>query len=331
MNSLLGKLKSWLIPALVVILIISGIVYIRGRFFVVQPGPGYEITEEQPKGFAKPLEPSAQEKAKSDSEAMKDALLSGDISDCDKITWDEELKQRCLDNLNYAAFIRQGDERKCEEIANEDLKQMCYDNIYFATAVDTKDASLCQKIKDTTMKQQCLDQVQALLARRAASAEDCNSIESEILKSQCLDNYYLTSSAKNMDLQSCNNISDPTLKEKCSDTVTQNIQVAEVSKQAAAAKKVTKTPAEILVLCDTLNESQRDACKDSIYPRLAFEEKNLTYCDKISDPVKVMDCREEQEERIDQYFMRQAIALQDNSECSKISNSELKELCFSSF
>jgi hypothetical protein len=328
----LSKFKIWLIPALIVILALMGLVFLRGRVSEKAPTTeqpetvqGQEATG--PKGFAKPPEPTPQMKAKLDSEAMVGALDSGKLSDCDKITWSEEIKKQCQDNLNYAASLKSNDKDQCSKLNDKTLKTQCYDKIYMTTAVDSKDPSVCEKISVASLKQMCLDQVQMILSRYADSVDDCSVISSESLRKQCENNFYMQSSAKTRNITGCSSITDPELQAQCKKTVTTNIQVVEQSKKAAENAVVAKTLREILSLCDDLTGNKSTTCKDAIYPQLAFDEKNLTYCTKISDPEKVTECQKDQGDKINAYYLRQSLASNDKTICNQIQDSELKQLC----
>jgi len=330
----MDKLKIWLIPGLVVILALAGLVYFRGKL----PGESVEkpvvIEEEKPetkpKGFAKPVEPDSVEQAKDDTEAMVGALNSGDISDCDKITWSKELKEQCKDNINYAFILKSGDASQCDILNNEALKAQCYDKVYMTMAVDEKDPSICEKIKDTGLKQMCLDQVQMIISRYAETADDCSSISSALLRQQCEDNFYMYNSAETLNIEQCDSISDSNLSDKCKKTVTKNIEVIEQSKQAALNATETKSLQDILVLCNDLTGNKSTSCKDAVYPQLAFDQKDLSYCDRMSDDLAVSQCRKEQGDKLNTYYLRQSLASSDKDLCNQISDDELKELCLSS-
>lgn len=332
----MDKLKIWLIPGLIVILALAGLVYFRGRLpeEAVEKPTVVDVEEEKPttkpKGFAKPVEPSPQKKAESDADVMVAALDSGDLSDCANITWNEEMRKQCEDNLNYASIIKNGDESECDKLHNETLRIQCYDKVYMSAAVDQKNPELCEKITDTVLRQMCLDQVQMMLARYATSADDCSSITSEMLRKQCEDNYYLKSSAKELNVDGCDNISDPYLADQCKKTVVRNIEVMEQSKKAAENASVVKSLQEILELCNSLSGDKPVMCKDAVYPQLAFDEKDLSYCDKISDALKASECTKEQGDKIDTYYLRLSLASRDKSVCELILDDELKQLCQSS-
>lgn len=330
----MDRLRIWIIPGIITLLVIGGLLYFRGRIFEEADTPGRTITVEvektKPKGFATSAErePTQQEKAKEDANAMESALSSGDLSDCAKITWNEELRKQCEDNINYALILKSGDEAACKKLNDEILRIKCLDKIYLSLAVDQGNASICEKITDLSLKQMCLDQVSALIARNATSVNDCASIQSELLRKQCEDNFYLKTGARELDVTSCDNISDPLMAQQCRTTVTKNIQVMEVSKAAAANNPIsTKTSREILEMCNKLTGEKATMCKDAVYPKLAFDERDLSYCEFMSDRIKANECIKEQTEKINTYLLRQAIASNDKTLCNQITDAELQNIC----
>lgn len=328
----MDKLKVWLIPGFVALLALGALFYFRGQLPQKTPVPGdetmtVEVETTGPKGFAKPPEPSAQKKAEEDARAMAAAVESGQLSDCAKITWSEEMRKQCEDNLNFAIGIKSADEAQCKKLNDEALRDKCLDKVYLSTAVDQKDRAYCEKIKDPGLKQSCLDQVAALLAQNATSVSDCASINSDLLRKQCEDNFYLKNSSNTLNISGCDNISDPLMAEQCRKTVTKNIEVMQLSKTAAANPTTTQTPKEILETCNRLTGVKATLCKDAIYPQLAFDEKDVSYCSLMSDETKAAACIAQQGEAINTYLLRQAIASGDRTLCDKITDAGLQATC----
>lgn len=330
----MNRFKIWLIAGLLVIIALAGLVYIRGRLpaespdvSVKAPTIKVEVEKKKPKGFAKPVEPSPQKKATDDAKAIVNALDSGDISDCSKITWNETMREQCEDSLNYNSILKSGDASQCNDLNDEALRVDCFDKAYMSAAVDQRDSELCEKITDAGLKQMCLDQIQMVVTRYATSADDCSPITSDLLRKQCEDSFYLKSSAKELNAEGCNNISDSNVAEQCKETVTRNIEAMERNKIAAENASSVKTLQEILDLCEGLNESKAILCKDSVYPQLAFDKKDVSYCNKISDELKAGACTKEQGDKINSYYLRQSLASHDKSVCDQISDTELKDLC----
>jgi hypothetical protein len=326
----MDKLKMWLIPGIVVIIIIGGLIFLRGRIPEATPPGGLQEEETGPKGFAPPEEPGPRQKIENDATAMSDALHSGDITDCEKITWNEELKQECLDNLNYAAGLRSDDESQCEQIENESLRQKCRNKVYLNVAVDTRDLSVCDMISDELLKQLCRDQVQVLLGRNAESLSECDNIESTVLKAKCQDNFLIKNSIAEKNMEGCNSIRDEEIRTQCTRSVEKTIEIAAANQAAVAASKEAETPQEKLAMCDNLPAGRATRCKDSVYPQLAVEEKNPSHCDKISDSDEAVKCKTDLAQNLDQYYLREAIATGDPSLCNRISSQSVQTTCKSS-
>ena len=315
-----GGIKAWLLFIVIIIIVFGALFYLRD-IYIKAPAPEEEVTEEvkkTPKPFAIP-ELTPGQKLGLDNSALKDALSSGSLEDCEKIKYDEELKQRCLDNLSYMDILKSGDESQCEKLSDPDLRQQCYDKIYYSAALDTFNVSLCNKISDEALKQSCTGKIQVVMGRTAEDESVCDVITDPDLKQDCLDNYYLSSSVKDLNEENCENISDPSLKERCTVTIAQNLEVIELSKQAIT--DIPESTEEVLAACTD------QECEDEANYELANEKKDLTYCYKISDPQYQQRCVITQSKNINQYYLRQALAIKDASICDKITNTSLKELC----
>ena len=326
-----NNLKTLLLFVIFILVILAALILLRDcSQEEVLPIPTQEDNpKEEPtsKPFAvEKLTP--EEKAERDSNALKNALFSGDTQDCSSILYDDEMKERCLDNVNYAKILKSGDEKQCDMLYNEDLRKECYDTIYFMSAVDSLDIKLCEKIKDETSRSDCINQIQVVLGRTVQSAEGCDSITDPVYKEDCLNNYYLSEGLKEFNETSCDKITDPLLKERCLGTITDNIEVSKASEEAAELALTTVVSTDdLLKNCDFYPADKAIICKDKINYDLAFEKKDLAYCNKVVDTTKKQSCIKEQTEKLDQYYLRQAISTQDKTLCNKISNTSVKALC----
>ena len=330
-----NNLKTLLLFIVFTLVILGALILLKdcsqeGKLPTYSGGEDSSDEDETSKPFAvEELTPA--QKAERDSNALKDALFSGDTEDCESILYNQEMKERCLDNVNYAKIIKTGDEKQCDVLFNKELRQKCYDDIYFIAAVDSLDVTLCEKIKDETVRSDCTSQIRVVLGRTAESAEGCDSISDPMLKQECLNNYYLSEGINQLDETSCDNIEDATLKERCSKTVTDNIKVVEASKEAAELALTTAVSSEsLLENCNLYPADKAVICKDRIYYDLAFERKDIAYCNKVIDATKKQSCVKEQTEKLDQYYLRQAMSKKTPSLCDKISNTSVKSLCLDS-
>ena len=324
MRSQIGSIKAWLIFIFVVILAFAALYYFRSIEKVPTEQPEEITGEVKPSKEFALEEMTEAEKKQMDDEALSGAITSGSIEDCEKIL-DEKLRNQCLDTLGYAAILASGDEKQCEKLNNESLRKQCLDKIYYSEAMDTMDSDLCQKISDQALKQQCIDQIQSVLGRNAESEADCESISDPVLKQECLDNFYYSSSIKELDEGSCSNITNSDLRERCSKTIAQNIKVIEIAEKQQAEKP--KSTEEVLEACDNLSGEQAQNCKDKANYDLAFEKKDLSYCNYIADAESKQECLDTQSDSINQFYLRQATATGNSALCDKITNASLKTLC----
>ena len=328
MRSKQGGIKAWLIFILIVVIAFGALYYFRSIApFTTDSTEISEDVKTPKKKFA--LSDVSEEKMKEvDSKAMESALEGGNIEDCEKITYDEALKQKCLDSLSYAAILRSGDESECEKLYSEDLKNQCLDKIYYSDAMDTMDTDLCKKISDENLMQRCLDQIQVFIGKEADTAEGCDEISNSVLKQECLNNFYYSSSIKDLNEESCDNITNSQLRERCSSTITQNKEVIALSKMEVAS--VPTTTMEVLEGCDNYQDERAISCKDDANYELAFEEKDISYCSRIYDTAKQIECIEKQGDNINQFYFRQGTAYGDATMCQKITNTALNALCLDS-
>ncbi|MBN2087832.1 hypothetical protein JW758_05815 [Candidatus Peregrinibacteria bacterium] len=322
-----GGIKTWLIFILVIVIALGALFYFKS----ISKVPSEDVTEIEDtgpkKGFAV-RELTEEEKADLDASALEKAINDGSSGDCEKITYNEELKQKCLDDLNYASYLRSGSEDECNKLFNKELRDKCLNSIYYSDALDLLDDSLCNKISDIDLKQKCLDQLQVIFGKNAESAEDCNSISNPDYKQECLNNFYYSASIDELDETSCTQITNTQLKERCLSVIAQNKKVVEISKAATASAPATTQ--EVLTACDNYTGDKVTTCKDETNYDLAYEEKDISYCNKISDTTLKKECVEKQTVDIDQYYFRQATTYLDAAMCQKIVNASLKTLCLSS-
>jgi hypothetical protein len=320
-------IKPWMIFILLLVIVFGGLFFLKS----VPDRPSAKNTAEEAKSgksFANIPELSEEQKKQIDTEAIRNASLSGSSTDCDKIIYDEKLKLKCYDNFYYAQAIKLRDENLCAKIDDADKKAECYDKVYFSAAIDAFDSSLCQKIKNKEMLQGCINQLGAFMGRTAKNISDCDFITSQSLKQECLNNFYFSSGIDSLDKTGCDKISDSRLKSRCVSTIDQNLKVTEISKTYAAEQP--KTVEETIKTCDAMTGESAQGCKDQANYSLAFEKKDLSYCSRITDSAMQQSCIKEQTENLDQYYLRVAMATVSPPVCNKIINTSLKSFCLDS-
>jgi len=274
------------------------------------------------------VDPNDYQKELLDEDAITSAYESGDSSNCEKIAYNKKLKQECLDNLNYPNIIRSGNEKECKKLYDKTLRQECFDKIYFSAALDTSNLSLCNKVDSKNLREQCSNKVKLLIGSRSKDITTCESITNFVIKQDCLDEYQYTLAIDNDELSSCDSIIRPELKIKCQTIINNNQTVTALANEPTSAKIVTTT--EKLLSCEHLQGESQSTCRNESNYLLAFEKKDLSYCDKITADAKKSECYHQQSENLDRFYIRQAIASHELSSCYKIINPGLKAVCLDS-
>jgi len=317
-----GKILSWVLFLLFIVAVFGVLVFLQKRAGAPggPPATPPSVTEEGPgkpsKEFATP-DLTEREKKRIDNEALSKALQIG--AGCEAIQFDTEARQQCEDTLTYNKALRKNDEKLCRQISDEMLKTKCLDALYSRLAVQALDAELCRKIEDEILQQDCLDRIQATFGRTAKSAATCDGIEDDILRRSCLDNFYYSRSIESLNEESCSQIINTQLKDRCVKSVAKSAEVLEVAK--AQTVRTYQSHEAILKACTT------DACKDNANYNLALVNKDLSYCNAITDEDKQDLCIKTQTVSINTYYLRMATSKQDASLCDKILDSALRSVC----
>lgn len=322
MNIPRGKILNWVVFIAIIMVFFGAFVFYQSQKLTPEDKINKEMEAKKPKGFAIPPL-SKEDLAKADNQAFNNALLGS--SDCEEIKYDAAKKQTCLDSLAYSAGIQKNDIKTCEKISDSSLKTKCLDQVYIGLGISGSDTTYCTKIKDSGIKQSCMDQIQVILGKTAKAASDCNSIKDLTLKQSCLDNYYLSDSIAKLGKEGCENIKDTDIKTSCTKTIEKNIAVINISKTQATP--TYKTAKESLKNCDKLSGSAAGSCKDEANFKLAFEEKNISYCSAIKESNSKTKCVQAQSASINSYYLRQAIVKKDSTLCGKILDASLKVVC----
>ena len=328
MNLQKGKILKWVI-FLVVIVILLGLL-IWYQTIINNPARVTQAPEQQnkvsPRKEFAVTELTQEQKDTSDNDAYNQALLNG--GGCDKILYDDKIKQLCLDTLAFNEARSKKDEKICAQISDITLRTKCYDLVYLDIAVSTMNKALCYKITDPKTSQNCLDQIIAFSGGSLKSAADCSVISDQSIKQLCLNNFYLQSSIGNLDKNGCQNITDPKLQNRCVTAISKTIEIKEAAKSQVV--RTFQTATEKLKSCDTLTGDDASSCKNEANYSLAAENKDISYCNKITDSNYQADCILTQSTSINNYYLKQALRQKDPSLCNKILDSGLRANCISS-
>lgn len=323
MSFFVQKIKYWLPPSLIALFLLIGFVAIRGSLpeapSVIDPNTANTEENKPRKNFATPPEPV------SDLIVDQSALAT-----CQSLDSNEQMREKCEEALHYSAIVQSASQDDCVMIKSLTLRQLCYDKITLALAIKEGEIDTCKTIEDLALKENCTDQIQSQIAKNAKTKEACDEISSSALKQQCLSRFYTAEASTNLSSNECNKISDPQARDECREVVENNIKVAEESTLAAKTKKSINSNLELLSLCEKLGNQREADCKNAIYPRLAFENKDIEECNKISDLALANQCIETQGQAINEYYLRNSIAENNKALCNQITNGDIKNLCLSS-
>ncbi|MBI5412196.1 hypothetical protein HZA43_03400 [Candidatus Peregrinibacteria bacterium] len=259
---------------------------------------------------------------KQDNEAFATAVKEGSDDACNQIQFDDSLKQKCLDGIHFTGIINRRNVEACDQLLDPKTRQFCIDKIYFLKGVDGLDAAVCEKIIDASLKANCLDQINVLLNANHQTLESCGQIQSGDIKSVCFDQYYYQLGIEKGVASDCSKINDPILSERCKKVVAQKSIPA-----SAASVRPDLSPEGQLKTCQSLNEADKLKCKDEANYELAFEKKDLVYCNSITDSTLKNKCQMDQEDKINGYFLRLAIAKKDATLCQKIIREDARTTC----
>ncbi len=285
-----------------------------------------EVKEEEEKKPAKKFkEPSAEEKVALDEKALLNALKSASPEDCDAIRWNDELKTECKDTAYTAETLKSKDSSGCSAIVNPVLRQECLDQIAYTAALEGRSVEACSDIVDAVLKQQCIDLLNVSIAKTAESADECDVITDETARAKCKDEFYLTDSIESLDEGSCANIEDAASQTRCVNTIA--LQRANYENAQTIKSRTIVSNEQQLQNCSNLDGLQSSTCADTANFNLAFEKKDLTYCNAISDANKKSQCFIEQGAKIDQFYLGQATAQKNPELCSKVSDAQAQILC----
>jgi hypothetical protein len=324
-----GGIISWLI-FIVVVLVFFGLLFTwrhlseQHETISVDSEEATQNLQQTRKLFAtKTL--TEKDKKSSDQHHFNQALLSGSLAICESIQFNETLRQSCIDNINYAVFLKGGNEKKCAELADAVLRQQCLDRIFYTAATDEFNADLCTKIVDSTLKQDCFDKIQMVFGAKAETLSDCDSITSNYLKADCRNNFYFSSGLNGLNEATCDHITDLTLQSRCRQGVTRNKAVVALSQKKAI--RVHQSATVLSGTCDQFTGEAHTMCQDKANYDLTLEKKDLNYCSRIQDLQQQEKCLNVQGAKVNRYHLKQAIREKNPALCNVINSETLKNSC----
>lgn len=198
------------------------------------------------------------------NQTYQTAIETNNVDKCGEMS-DDGQKDLCVKLL----AIKLKNNQLCDKIANKDVAEGCKDRVNFEIATQNKDLELCKAIKEDNLNSSCVINV---IFQNQYNEQDCEKIEDSNQKDLCLSHVlYEEATAKN-DISLCQKIPGEDNNSECSHSI--------ISKY------------DNLDYCQPLSEELRETCLRIIASKLAFEKKDKSLCDKISDESGKNECKE---------------------------------------
>lgn len=147
-------------------------------------------------------------------------LKAAASEDCSQIN-NQSIKDQCV--LHFKTQENLSD-KTCNGFTDENLKQKCEDNLLVAEANKNNSVDLCQQIQDSKIRENCLQGIvqnneitKAKEAAEQGDATSCSAVIDEYLKQKCEDNANYQAMRNNKDVSYCEKIVDQDLRDLCFD------------------------------------------------------------------------------------------------------------------
>ena len=154
---------NFLLPAgLIFLLLLAGALYFGYQSYSASKVP--KLPTESPSNINYPqVSASGVTFVKSETvlnaEWFNEAYRKGDLTICDKITF-EDRKQTCRDDVLSSQASKTGNLSICDRLSTDERKITCRNPIYFNEAVATKKTEVCKKIvNNDTYREQCVSTI----------------------------------------------------------------------------------------------------------------------------------------------------------------------------
>lgn len=198
-----------------------------------------------------------------DNQVYKTAVDTNNADKCSEMS-DDEQKDLCVKLL----AIKLKNNQLCEKIGNKDTFTACQDRVNFETATGNKDLELCKTINDANLNSSC---VVNIISQNQYNEQDCESLEDDNQKNLCLGKVLYEEAIEENDISICQKIPSEN-NEECLHSI--------INKH------------NDLDYCDSLPEELNAICTQIIARKLAYEKKDKSICDEISDGNIQNECKE---------------------------------------
>lgn len=207
-----------------------------------------------------------------DNQIYQAAANAGNADKCSKMS-DDAQKDLCVKLL----AIKSKDNQLCDKIINKDLIQECQDRVNFEIATQNKDLELCKTISEANLNSSCVINI---ISQNQYNEQDCEKLEDSNQKNLCLGHVLYEEATTKNDISLCQKIPGEGNNSECLNSIINEH--------------------DNLDYCQSLPDELQETCVQIIARKLAFEKKDKSLCDKISDSGIQNECKESVDGILDQ-------------------------------
>lgn len=199
-----------------------------------------------------------------DNQTYQTATDANNVDKCSEMS-DDEQKDLCVKLL----AIKLKNNQLCDKIINKNLIQECQDRVNFEIAAQNKDLELCKTISEANLNSSCVINI---ISQNQYNKQDCEKLEDGNQKNLCLGHVLYEEAMEKNDISLCQKIPGEGNNSECLNSI--------ISEH------------DNLDYCQSLPEELRETCLQIIAMKLAYEKKDKSLCDKISDNAVQNECKE---------------------------------------
>lgn len=219
------------LPYLAVVLAIIGYFAFFGQSKTALPsGTNRDVETASSPSAENRTGPSPEEIRASNLAKYTASIDAADIDACSEISEDDELHDKCVDNVYAALAAKNKDSDYCEKIADPSTKSKCADSFAYDEAVEKGDSALCRKLSEPELAKACVRTVTFAKIESgtgsAAVVDECVKLDSEADREYCQKRVANSASVDlakeallKKDRSICLRITDKVLSNSCSDAV----------------------------------------------------------------------------------------------------------------
>lgn len=295
------------------------------------------------------IQEKIQQKEELDIQSYFLAKKENNISICSEIL-DEALQEKCQNEVILHIALQEKSLSTCETISDLKSQLYCNDTVLFDIAKEKRDFSFCDKISNTQFQMRCFEEKESYLSKTIFKKEDCKDLNIEKYRNICI-RRFLTENDFRFSPLKCESLSDGDDKLLC--------QKMTISSAFSEGEKVKceMFSGEILEFCiqkekttndenfftkaieiknyryceKIIEKEKKEICTEEVLYISAWEKKDISLCDLIKNTEVSERCKQEQGEKLNNFFYRRAKLEEDKLLCLKIFESELQKKCVQFF